>query len=121
MAPWELCKKQRKEKLELLESLLFPKDQENLSGAKVCQAEEKWREAEPYGASWVVSAVGGFCNQCCGRGGNVLQVETLILNFVMFLTPTSPPSPNQKKKGGGDRCLLVLNGAKYAFLLICTV
>lgn len=36
MAPWELCKKQRKEKLELLESLLFPKDQENLSGAKVC-------------------------------------------------------------------------------------
>lgn len=43
----------------------------------------------------------------------MLQVETLILNFVMFLTPTSPPSPNQKKKGGGgDRCLLVLNGAK---------
>ena len=43
--------KQRKEKLELLESLLFPKDQENLSSARVCQAEGKSREAEPYGAS----------------------------------------------------------------------
>lgn len=60
--------KQRKEKLGLLESLLFPKDRENLSSAKVCQAEEKSMEAEPYGAPRVVSAVGSFCNQCVGSG-----------------------------------------------------
>lgn len=67
MAQWELCQNKEKAKLELMESFLFPEDQENPSSAKVCQAEEKSMEAEPYGAPQVVSAVGSFCNHCVGR------------------------------------------------------